>query len=67
MFNIRNLGNDHEISQINIIKNGVVKTISYVYYGANLVWQAVRSCFGSGIWISQKTWLGEESWKYDNK
>lgn len=67
MFNIRNLGNDHEISQINIIKNGVVKTISYVYYGANLVWQAVRSCFGSGIWISQKTWLGEESWKYNNK
>lgn len=65
MFNIRNLGNDNEISQINIIKEGVARTISYVYYGANLVWQAVRSCFGSGIWISQKTWLGEESWKYN--
>ena len=65
MFNIRNLGNDNEISQINIIKEGVARTIYYVYYGANLVWQAVRSCFGSGIWISQKTWLGEESWKYN--
>ena len=67
MLDIRNLGNGHEITQINIVKNGVIKAISYVYYGSKLVWQAVRSCFGSGIWISQKSWLGDESWKYYNK
>ena len=49
MLDIRNLGNGHEITQINIVKNGVIKAISYVYYGSKLVWQAVRSCFGSGI------------------
>lgn len=67
MLDIRNLGNGHEITQINIVKNGVIKAISYVYYGSKLVWQAVRSCFGSGIWVSQKPWLGDESWKYYNK
>lgn len=67
MLDIRNLGNGHEITQINIVKNGVIKTISYVYYGSKLVWQAVRSCFGSRIWVSQKSWLGDESWKYYNK
>ena len=52
---------------VNIIKDGAIKAISYVYYGANLVWQAVRSCFGSGIWVSEKSWLGDEAWKYYSK
>lgn len=67
MLDIRNLGQSHEITQINIIKNGAIKAISYVYYGTNLVWQAVRSCFGSGIWVSEKSWLGDEAWKYYSK
>lgn len=39
------------------------KIITAVYHGANLVWQAVRSCFGSGVWIGAKPWLGSEAWK----
>lgn len=39
------------------------KVITAVYHGANLVWQTVRSCFGSGIWRNEKPWLNEEKWK----
>lgn len=67
MLDIRKLGEAHEITQVNIVKDGVIKAISYIYYGSKLVWQAVRSCFGSGLWVSQKSWLGDESWKYYNK
>lgn len=67
MLDIRKLGEAHEITQVNVVKDGVIKAISYIYYGSKLVWQAVRSCFGSGLWVSQKSWLGDESWKYYNK
>ena len=41
------------------------KTVSVIRYGAMLVWQSVRSCFGSGMWIQGKPWIGEEAWKND--
>ena len=39
------------------------KPIQAVYRGLYLVWQAVRSCFGSGVWINEKPWLNDEVWK----
>lgn len=39
------------------------KVITAVYIGTKLVWQAVKSCFGSGKWVSAKPWLGKEKWK----
>lgn len=49
------------------------KEISMAYYGsiavqairrgAHLVWTAIRSCFGSGVWASQKPWIGSDAWK----
>jgi hypothetical protein len=54
-----------------IIKNG--KETSLVYYGTRavsaiyrngkLLWQAVRSCFGSGFWSNLKPWRNDEAWK----
>ena len=38
-------------------------SLSELRRGIVIVWQAVRSCFGSGIWVSQKPWLGSEKWK----
>lgn len=29
-------------------------SIAAIYLGAELVWQAVASCFGSGYWIRSK-------------
>ena len=39
------------------------KPVQAVYRGLYLVWQAVRSCFGSGVWINEKPWLNDEVWK----
>lgn len=37
--------------------------ISKIYHGTQLVWQAIRSCFGAGYWRGDKPWNNEESWK----
>lgn len=37
--------------------------IAYIYKGATLVWQMVRSCFGKGLWINQKPWLNDNAWR----
>ena len=39
------------------------KAISAIYQGALLVWTAIRSCFGSGIWAGEKPWIGTDNWK----
>lgn len=37
--------------------------VSRVNIGAATVYQAVRSCFGSGRWRSNKMWIGKDKWK----
>lgn len=27
-----------------------------------IVWQAIRSCFGSGMWLNEKPWINDEMW-----
>lgn len=39
------------------------KPVQAMYKGKYLVWQAIRSCFGSGAWIDEKPWIDEEVWK----
>lgn len=39
------------------------KTIIYVYKGSNLVWQAIKSCFGLGYWINNAPWINTDGWK----
>lgn len=34
-----------------------------VYHKKYLVWQAARSCFGSGYWINDRPWLNDDAWK----
>ena len=46
------LGNK-EISAIRLGNN----VISAVYKGSVLIWQAIRSCFGSGWWVNENTSL----------
>lgn len=48
--------------EISIIDAGN-KIIAVVYSGAQKIWEAVRSCFGSGAWIGKKPWLYKEAWK----
>ena len=39
------------------------KPIQFLALGAKVIWEAVRSCFGSGKWIGNKPWVGKEKWK----
>lgn len=39
------------------------RTISAIYKGGRLVWQAVRSCFGAGLWRNDKPWRNDEGWR----
>lgn len=61
-----------EIQQeIQEIINGVQGTkqqrFGAIYHGAKLVWltvyNAVKSCFGSGLWYGDKLWLSDDTWK----
>ena len=39
------------------------KVIQYIYRGSKLVWTAISSCFGSGVWLNDKVWNNNDSWK----
>lgn len=39
------------------------KTISAIYRGTRLIWEAVNSCFGSGFWIREKAWSSTDFWR----
>ncbi len=45
----------------------VSRKIGAIYKGSNLVWltiyNAIKSCFGSGTWLGDKPWLGDDIWK----
>jgi len=51
--------NGHDISSVGV----GTKVVSAIYLGAVLVWQAIRSCFGSGYWINISPWKEDEGWK----
>lgn len=44
-----------------IVSNG--RNIDMVYKGMVEVWRAVRSCFGGGFWVNDRSWDNEEVWK----
>lgn len=46
---------------IGLYKQG--KAIQATYKGLYLIWQGIRSCFGSGGWINDKPWLNDEGWR----
>lgn len=50
-------------NEIIAIYKGTSRVIGSVYYGENLVWSIISSAFGSGIWINEKVWKNDDSWK----
>ena len=38
------------------------KVVAAVYKGSQLVWEAIRSCFGKGFWINDYPWINKDAW-----
>lgn len=39
------------------------KIVATMYYKGIKIWGTIRSCFGSGVWLSAKPWIGTDTWK----
>lgn len=52
---------------VNDINVTVQRNFGTVYKGSQLVWRtvynAIKSCFGSGTWLDEKPWIDSDSWK----
>ena len=54
-----------------IIKNGKElsgryynnKQVSAIYKGIKLVWSAISSCFGAGVWINKYPWKNQDVYR----
>lgn len=56
-----------DISRIELDDNGIKRVITKIYAEVNgelkLIWEAIRSCFGSGWWINNRPWINNNAWK----
>ena len=55
-----------ENKEITVISKGS-KLVDYIYKGSLLIWQAIKSCFGSGFWVNEKGWYNEEGWRNNKR
>lgn len=39
------------------------RMVSSIMADGKIIWQAIRSCFGSGYWRGNKPWIGKDGWK----
>lgn len=49
------------------VEERIHKNIGAIYKGSQLVWltvyNAIRSCFGSGTWRQDRPWMYSDNWK----
>jgi hypothetical protein len=39
------------------------KAVAAMWRGAVKIYEAISSCFGSGVWRSNRVWKGSDKWK----
>lgn len=50
--------NGKEIIGIQHIKKG----IQAVYHLGVIVWQGIKSCYGTGAWLNDMPWSNDDAW-----
>ena len=48
---------------IYVIYNGVLRALTVIHKGTRLIWQMIRSCYVTGVWIPDRPWLDNDMWK----
>lgn len=56
-------GDKSLVSKQRMTYAGVWRVVTEIYRGADLIWQAINSCFGSGMWLNNKPWLNTDGWR----
>lgn len=41
------------------------RIIKVVFKGTQIIWQAIKSCFGAGYWNTEYPWDNDDAWKND--
>ena len=63
--------NSNEIQTIKVLIDGVEKEILEVYQivnsNTNILFEAIKSCFGLGFWRNEKGWINPEGWRNNKK
>ena len=59
--------NNKEISDIHIDGKKITTWYSWVNHKVTIIWEAIKSCFGYGMWINKKPWLNKEAWRNGRK
>lgn len=54
-----NVKNKKEVVDIHVAG----KTGTMLYKERRLVWEAVKSCFGRGMWVDEKGWVNNDGWR----
>lgn len=49
----------HDITSVSYLGTAFSKVVR----SGRILWQAVRSCFGSGAWEGHKPWIGSDGWR----
>lgn len=60
-------GKEREISRITCYEEVdgllVERVLSSISDAKGVIWAGVRSCYGSGVWLGAKPWLGNDAWE----
>lgn len=59
--------NSNEVQTIKVLIDGVEREILEVYQivnsQTNILFEAIKSCFGLGFWRNEKGWINHEGWR----